>query len=29
MRTAITAAALVFVCAFGFMTVYVMLTHRA
>ena len=26
MRTAITAAALVFVCAFGFMTVYVMLT---
>ena len=26
MRTAITAAALVFCCAFGFMTVYVMLT---
>jgi hypothetical protein len=25
-RTAITAAALVFCCAFGFMTVYVMLT---
>lgn len=26
MRTAITAAALVFCCAFGFMTVYVMLS---
>jgi hypothetical protein len=26
MRTVITAAALIFVCAFGFMTVYVMLT---
>jgi hypothetical protein len=26
-RTAITAAALVFCCAFGFMTVYVMLTR--
>ena len=26
MRTAITAAALIFCCAFGFMTVYVMLT---
>ena len=26
MRTAITAAALVFCCAFGFMTLYVMLT---
>lgn len=29
MRTAITAAALVFCCAFGFMTVYVMLTSGA
>jgi hypothetical protein len=25
-RTAVTAAALIFVCAFGFMTVYVMLS---